>query len=542
MFKILYDNQNPFEGIAPTPLVSRTITPLYYSKRHGDVDSFTLRGTITGAHCPDGNEFSGFWAKSNQLIDRFSKPFRSFKIIEEAVSNSRTLYSNGFAIIRSIDFEDSVYAGILPFTVSLDVFREGSFASYGVVDPSQKISFDQGQNGDVTISKSTSANGFNTNFSALENAKAFVQNITGIGSVIAPSFVSSVGMNSAILVGLQEKINRFTGSYQVDESWVYNNYGNNLSHSIYEKAVTIDSGEDGFRVAINGKLQGAINSSFNDLRANFDLIDLYGEADEVYSKYSPGELFVKPVSRQITENTQDKSITFSVAYLDKFQEDPYLIDSISVNWESETNKTCAQASVEIRSTDPCPQSRWTKVKNYSDSFSISAWMKTRLANLGYTLIFPNRATTFSSSFNEQDGSISHSATLCDKKITIPAHFDDFSYTASITPAMPTFVPFQGLDSGGDFTVQMLGGLKRKTLTISGTGTISSCSTLDQAKASLREHINNLKSLYLTGYDTFLSQDNVQTGDGSSRNRLSFSFSWNQISTTVFSDAELRSSL
>jgi hypothetical protein len=169
-------------------------------------------------------------------------------------------------------------------------------------------------------------------------------------------------------------------------------------------------------------------------------------------------------------------------------------------------------------------------------------MKTRLANLGYTLIFPNRATTFSSSFNEQDGSISHSATLCDKKITIPAHFDDFSYTASITPAMPTFVPFQGLDSGGDFTVQMLGGLKRKTLTISGTGTISSCSTLDQAKASLREHINNLKSLYLTGYDTFLSQDNVQTGDGSSRNRLSFSFSWNQISTTVFSDAELRSSL
>jgi len=97
MFKVLYGEVNPFSGISPTPLVARSITPTYFSKKHGDVESFTLEGVITG-NCKSGNEFSGLWQKGEQLISNFSKSFQSFKIVEDVSFSGQysysTLYSN----------------------------------------------------------------------------------------------------------------------------------------------------------------------------------------------------------------------------------------------------------------------------------------------------------------------------------------------------------------------------------------------------------------------------------------------------------------
>lgn len=542
MFKILYGDSNPFENISPTPMVEREINSVFYAKKHGETESYSLRGVVTGNFCLDGNEFSGLWSRANQLVSNFSQPFQRFQILEDLGTASGILFANGHALVRSIDFEDSVYAGILPYTVSIDVFKEGSFTNYGIMEPSQQTSFEQGENGDVSISKSTKARGFNTDSPAIENAISFVQNITGLDALLTPAFIPPSGLASSVLVSLDEKINRLEGTYEVSEGWIYNHYGNMGDHSIYEKTVAIDSGEDGIKVSINGKIKGGIGTSFTSLRDDFANIDFFGIAESVYEANASGDLYVRPLSKQVTENSLDRSVDFSFVYSDKITEDPYIIDSISVNYDHLNNKICADASITVKSTDFCPTSRWTKVKNYADAFSIVTWMDTRLSSLGYNLNLPTKPNNSSISYNEQAGVISITASICDKKIIIPAHCDDFNYTVSVTPAMPTFVPFQGLDCGGAFTVQKLTGLKRRTLGIQGNAQVSSCSTYEQAKASVLEYINNLKFTYLDGSDIFLSQHNVQRGTGEARNRFTFSFSWNESADTVFSNSQLHSTL
>jgi hypothetical protein len=543
MFKILYGDSNPFEGIAPTPMVSRSISPVFYAKKHGEIESYSLNGVITGARCFNDNEFSGLWSGANKLLSNWSKPFQRFRITEDLGDASGVLFSNGYAIIRSVDFEEGGYAGILPFTVNLDVFKEGSFGNYGIMNPSQEISFNEEPNGDVNISKNTSAAGFNTDLGALENATNFVHSITGLSHIVTPLFISQSGLSSAILVSLNKKVNRLTGQYEVSEEWVYNRYGNKGSRSINERTVSIDSGVNGSQVTVNGKLKGGIGESFTSLRNDFNNIDIFGIADAAYSENSSGDLYVKPLSKQISEDSLDRSIDFTFVYSDRLMSDPYLEDSISITKDRLANKTCVNSSVTIKSTDTCPATRWTKVKNYSDSFSIINWTKSRLLSLGYNINLPNKPSSSSLSYNEQNGTITVSAGICDKKIAIPSYFDDFNYTVSIVPAMPTFIPFQGIDCGGAITVQKLIGLKRRTLSIQGNGVISSCASFEQAKASLLAYVNSLKFTYLQPNDVFLTQHNIQQGTGELKNKITFSFSWNEAATsTIFSNEQLHASL
>lgn len=505
-------------------MVERTVTSIHGAKKQGELESYLLRGTITGSKCADGNQFSGFYSKANQLIENFSESFKKFQIIEDAGAASGILFVNGHAIIRSVDFEDSVYAGILPFSVNLDVYREGSFERHGVLNPSQQVSFEQRDNGDISISKTTKANGFNTAYPALQNAVSFVQGITGLDTSFLPTFIPNDHIENSILVSFDEKINRMEGSYEVKEGWIYNIYGNHGNYSLNEKTVSLKSGEGVISVSVNGKLKGGINSSFSDLRSDFSNIDTFGIADDIYSQNASGSLYVQPISKQITEDSLEKTIDFTVVYADTIKEDPYLIDFISVSYDHLNNKICSQGNVTIKSSDFCPSSRWTKVKNYANNFSIVGWMKTRLASLGYGLNLPNQPLNSSYSYNEQAGTISISATLCDKKIIIPNGFDDFNYTVEIVPSLLSFVVMETLCS---LSAQQLIGNKRSTVTIQGNGQISNCVTFEQAKTSLLSYMNDLKFVYITGSDTYLVRHMIQQGEGESRNKVSFSFTWNE---------------
>ncbi len=543
MFKILYGGSNPFEGISPTPYVEREITPIHYAKKHGDLESYVLNGVITGNFCQDGNEFSGLWNRANQLISNFSESFKTFSIVGYSGDSTKNLITNGYAIIKSVNISDSVYAGLVPFAISLDLYRQGTFENYGILEPKQQISFQESENGNVTISKNTFAKGFNTSGSAINNAIGFVQNITGLNPSFLPAFIPTTGISNAILTSFEEKINRLGGTYEVSEGWLYNYLGNSLTNTLYEKTISIDSGSEGNIVSVNGKVQGGINQGFESIRSGFNSIDFYGMADEIYSQNASGELFVKPVSKQIEENLFEKYIGFSISYSDKITEDPYIVDNISINWDSESNKCCAQANIQIKSTDPCPYSRWEKVKNYSDSFSIVDWMKGRLTNLGYDQTFPNVATSSSVSESESIGTISLSASFCDKKIIIPEYFDDINYIVDFAPSMPTFVPFQGIDSDGDFTVQKLIGLKRKSFSIKGDGRISSCATYEQAEASLLDYVNSVKDTFMADdTDIYLTNHNIKNGRENARNKITFSFSWNAHGEEFFEENLLNSTI
>ena len=537
MFKILYGDVNPFDGLAPTPLVSREVSVVHYGRRDHDVDTFVLNGVLTGqCLAPETGDLGFMWGRLNQLYNNFSKPFQKFSIVEDLGSGTGVLFSGNYAIPRSIDVDENPFATIIPFTVTLDVFDESRFSGvYGVLEPSSETRFDQDENGTVTITKTTSARAFNTDSGSLAKAIDFVKSMAGYeSSVLTPLFIPASGAEDALLMSSNETINRLEGSYTLEETFMCDLYGRSLGSSLYTSKISIEAGDIGVQISIEGELTGGKNSTIEDVRANYGTLNLYAEAEQVYADFGyTGTLYPVPIRKSINEDTNEKTISFSLQFNDSIAEDPYIIDSINVQWDSETNKHCVNASVSIRSTDSCRSSKWTKVNNYYNSFDIIDWIDGRLDELGYDLTFPNKPKTESVNFDEKAATINLTASVCEKKIIVPDHFGDFNYTVQISPAMPIYVPFQGLDCGGAHTIQKLPGKTRKIVTIQGEGTILPCSSREIAEASMRDYINGVKLVYLSLDNTFLSASTVRYGTGANSKKVYFNFTWNEEDDFVF---------
>lgn len=524
MFEILYNNQNPFEGISPTPFVSKDVAPIHLSKFHGDRERISLNGVITGSQCQNENEFSGFWEKANLLVSRFSLPFKNFKIIEDFGFSSGVLTSNGRAIVRNIDFEESVFAGILPYSISLDIYKEGTFESYGILSPSKQTEYKDDENGFIVVTSETKAFGFDSSEQSLTNAKDFVNSLTGFSNLSSPLFIKNIGTGTAVLSSLTKTVNRFEGSYSVSEEWRYAKSGNYGNFSVYDTNVSLEKNNGITNVTVNGSVFGGINSPISGLRQDFNNLDILGIAENVYDAFVSGSLMSQPITKQITENVSEKRIDFSVGYSDGLDGNINLIDSLSVQIDYENNKTCATSQVTISSNSLCPSSRLQEVKSYASSFDIIDWTIDKLSEYGYSNTWKTKPTSSSSSINEANGTITKGVTICDKKITYPSNFEEFSYSVNISPSIPLFIPFQGVDCLGDYTIQKFAEPKRSNITIQGKG-IYSCSTFDEAKASLKTYINSLKGTYLSSGAILTKSEISKQGEDSKE--ISFSFSWNE---------------
>lgn len=517
---------------------------MHYGRKSHDVSTFVLEGVLTGlCEAPEGGDFPFFWDKVQSLYANFSKPFQNFAIVEDLGSGSGIIFQGNYAVPRSIDIDENPFATMVPFTVTLDVFEENTFGGqYGIMEPTQETSFQMNEDGTVEISKSTSARSIVTSASAIDNAIDFVQGITGLDPAMLPLFIGSNGIENAILVSKSETLNRLEGSYAVEESWIYDLYGRAGGHSLHQIRTSIDAGDIGVQISVDGEITGNKNSTIENIRADYAAINHFAEAEDVYNDFGyTGVLFPTPIRQQVSENTTEKSITFSVQFNDTITEDPYIVDSISVSWDSESNKHCANANISIRSTDSCRSSKWQKVNDFYNTFNVTEWIDQRLTTLGYDLNFPSKPKSESVSFNEQSAVINLSASVCDKKIIIPEHFADFNYTVQITPAMPIFAPMQGLDCGGSWTVQKLNGKSRKIVAIQGDATILNCATKEDALESLKDYINGVKLVHLSLDNTFLADHNIRFGAGAADKKIYFSFTWNENDDIIFSTNLLNSS-
>jgi len=506
-----------------------------------EMDSITLNGVITGECVQNDNEFEGFYNKASLLIDRFSKSFGDLAILEELPDHLSYLYS-GRAIVRAIDFPESYFAGLLPYSITFDLYKEEDFINYGILDPSQEIQFQQNDNGTVTINKSTSARGLNTDLKALDNARSFVQQLKGWNSSLSPLFIDSTNVSEALLIKEDEEVDRANCVYSLNETWLYDPYGQQTENSFYRVTTTINSGAEGNAISLEGTLEGRAMSSWLDLRQEFTEINFLQIAEEAYFDAGfEGELFIRPIGKSISENANEKSISFSMEYSDTILEDPYITDNFRVTWDIQNNKKCASAQVLISSIDECYSARWNKVNDFYETFQLKDWIDQRWQDYGYEGNLSNSFQSKSVSFDQKSSTISISATLCEKKIVIPAHLDDINYNVQIIPSMPTYIPFQGLDCGGAFTVQKLKGLKRQSITIQGDALISDCSTKEQALESLKLYINSLKFQYLNGGDAFMSGNDIRYGSGAASKKIYFSFSWNEKKSTSLFGEELLNS-
>ena len=525
MFKILYNGVNPFEGIGPTPLVQRSIEPIHYAKKYGEIEKYTLTGFVVG-ECLSEDMLSDLLTKSNALVTSFSAAFKNFSIIEDDAAVITELYPGGKATIRSINFEDSEYSYLLPYSIELDVYNEASFGAYfGVLDPSKTIDFQEQENGTITINKTVSAAGINTDVSALINAVTFVQGEAGLDLTTKPLFLADVNLENAVLVSSSEDINRLTAEYSLKESWVYDPNGATAGSSLlYKSTIDTSSGEGGVNITLKGEIFGGLNNTIESMRLFLQGIDAYQEVESHYiaGGFSAG-LSPEPVSKQISESGAENKITFSYVFTDNVQGDPYIVDSISINKDFAGNKTCVSVQITIKSVEPCLSTRKTNVLNYYNSFNLLNFVVEKLAEYGHAVVLPGKFTSSGYSINEKTGFISVSGAVCEKKIDIPEDFLDFNYVVDFTPSVHTFVPFQGVDSGGEFTIQRLLGVRRRVVSISGNAVKEFCSSEEDASASLLTHVNQLKDIYINNSKTFLSEHQIKID----KNSFSFSFSWNE---------------
>jgi hypothetical protein len=221
---IYYDNVDVFDNVpCPTPFVTRSNSVINYGVKHGQLSSLTLNGIITGTG------FADVYQNTQNLISGFSKNFKELKIVDYS-DGTETIFQN-IVKVNDISFDQSTFAASTNFTINLEAYESELFSGqFGIIDPEDSIDVTRSENGDISITRTISARGFNTNLStvksnAFENARNFVTAKTGLAAMSTfaiPYFASGTGNgNNLILTSQSESINRFEATYGITEEYVY---------------------------------------------------------------------------------------------------------------------------------------------------------------------------------------------------------------------------------------------------------------------------------------------------------------------------------
>tara|TARA_R110000851_G_scaffold113781_1_gene238609 strand:- start:714 stop:2516 length:1803 start_codon:yes stop_codon:yes gene_type:complete len=222
---VYYDNVDIFDNVkCPTPFVTRSNSVINYGNKFGQTSDITLDGVITG-HNFTGTY--GLYQKSLNLSSGFSKNFKNLKIVDTS-DGTQTIFEN-VVKVNSIDFQEDTFARLINYSIGLEAYETGLFKNtIGVLDPEDEVSISRGENGEISIDRTVSAVGFNVGNSssdALSRAITFVRDRTGLSSIAnysLLSFVSGSGDGSSLILTSQsENIDRFAGSYSVNESYIY---------------------------------------------------------------------------------------------------------------------------------------------------------------------------------------------------------------------------------------------------------------------------------------------------------------------------------
>ena len=168
-----------FGFLSPTPYVSRDHENIRYGgdiwgastniRLDGQIYLYeserSLAGSGTGSDsAKEANANARFAAlnnKKNDIIRAFSDDFGSLKIIDPS---GPTIVVGEGCIIQSVDFSSNDYSGLVDYTITLKAYELSSFQDGSkILDPVDKFSFTEGDDGFIELTHTISAKGFNTN-------------------------------------------------------------------------------------------------------------------------------------------------------------------------------------------------------------------------------------------------------------------------------------------------------------------------------------------------------------------------------------------
>lgn len=548
MINLLYNNNDIFSGLSPTPYVGLSEEPIFYNNRWALVDRITLAGQITGI-CQDsltylqsedfqniltesfdeieidgGGEtlFSYLNTAKNELIYRLSKSFKDFEIQE----NNESRYYCPAAKILRISFEDSNWSRIVPYTIELEGYRSGLFSGfYGVINPKNEFSFEKNEDGIIDLVHTCSAQGIKVSEShSIENAKAYVSSISGWNSQVLPLFNGNPNA-SIILKTIQENENRMDGSYSLVERYRYD--PDDSTKGLLRYSVDLRSGDDGFvNATIDGEIEGGKNTTIEDLRFRYSGISFYTRASQIYNGLFLGSLNSQPESFSFEEDSFNKNITFSISYNNDSYPNPYLIDStnISINQNGE-NSISIQGTARWRGKCLCSNEYgWNQLQNFIKSYDFYGLASRKWSQYGKTSTLNPIPSSFSKTENKNSCSIQISMNFEETQQILPIGLDYFDYTISVSPAIPIYSSTPVIPEG-NYSIMRLNYDRRATFTIQGQAKIKDCFDKNFGISIIKGQVNSLAGIYVIGTRKVLQSSNFSEGEGENDRIVSFSYSW-----------------
>lgn len=517
MVQIFYNGTNPFAGIAPTPFVGVSDDFITYGQRWGNIQKISLQGTITGS-CNGG--FPELITKQSGLYTAFGTDFKNFQIKDGA----SVVFESDYVKVDAVDFDQSPLSRTSPFKIELSCYPSSFFSGvYGVTSPTAVTKFQEQKDGIVNITRNFSAKGFNTSNTsnnALDNARNYVQSLTGVSNVVVPSFIN---INPAAFTlcprRIAETINRMEATYSVDLDYAVRMGASTSSVISYSLDVGYDDERGLYSVSLKGNLKGTMCDTIDSLRSEFAGFTPYDLALTVFTQMT-GYTFLNPIvdSINISENEEENVIDFSYTYTSDPQDIKFDY-SIDVAEDYLTDKVTVGFNGTLTARGP-QQER-------------NAQLESALANLNilplcqsyFLTSFPNPnaplnpiAKNYVVKRNITGNSISISSSFENSPIP-PNGFVSFNWSIHIKPSLHQFHALQYLD-GGDGAID-LGMFNRGDISIQGSAVFANSADHSQ---EVRAQALNVLEKYAQIFSVRVRvEDKVERNLTSENNGYGYSF-------------------
>ena len=528
IIKIKYDGQDVFSSI-PSPFLYFDKEYIKYGSDWGSKYNISIDGNLITK--PGSFSFNSLEAQKDQLIASFMKDCAPLKVYEDDVE----IFEFDVCFIESIDFEESKYNAILPFSISITCYDSSEFgANYGVLEPSDSWDYKQGEDGIITLTHSVSAKGFSSDVnSAIKNAKSWVSSRAGLSSKIESLNIANIAASNYCLKTVSEEIDRTAGSYSITEEYVADSFLESGGFGVLRYTVEVEKNfESGITTAtVNGSVSGRKEigqDSLSELKNFISGYDFFSKAAEAASGLT-NKLNQKPFSASIDERAQFAEISFSFSYDDN-EFDVKCISTVDVSENLIKNTIEVSLSSEISCERGDQSIRWNKVKDYYESkFSPESIAKDGCNAAGYSsfsdkIIFSNSRSE-SISFNEREASISYSSTWNTKLFPCSDLVNSVSEKVEYTPSLKILTAQPSIYVSDEHNVQDFSTYTRANVGITVNCSVKKDKNIANALTCLKSEMNRLKGLYVIGSNSILDEYSEDINENTRSISISASYSF-----------------
>lgn len=506
--QVIYNNQNLFAGIAPTPFISSEQNFIDYKNNWNQITNLKMQGQLTGRYLGE-TSFSELNRSLNILNERLSSNFKPLIIKQD----NEILFQTDTAILDSLNIPEENWYGIIPFELNFTIYEQSLFTNYyGIVEPEETISFRENDFETVSLTHSLSAKGLQiNNKSALENAKEWVLSRKDNYNKINTILVDPNG-SDYLLESVKEEVNRLEGIYSWEGVYQKTRSTESPKNCFLNYSIDISSGvNDGYVItSIDGNLS---KNSLSVLREEFDKINFYNIANSNTVSSVGVVLNSKPVENSVTEFEFENRLSFNFSFNNDFSPDVVNNFTVDISTDNIKNITTVTLTTEIFAKYGDLKSKWEKVKNfYQNSFNAFQLANTEYQKEGTNRVLYNKKLNESVTFDEFNAKINFTASWNDKYQHYSDSILNLQSTASLKPAVKLYAPNASAITPGDHNVQNLNVARRARADFDVTAIAKPNKNIQEAMSAAQSELGRLKLNFGVGEGVLENNDETINPD------------------------------